>query len=433
MEILRQNSGIDIGKNSFVAVYTTIDVEGQVRHKGPKKFKNSPSGYVQYLKWIESVQVCELPIHFTMEATGVYYENLAYYLKASGYTLSVLLPNMVKKFRESLNKKSKTDKIDAKILGQMGVERNLPQWRLSSKIYRELKKLTRDRKRLVRIRTMLKNQLHAESHSFEPMESVKRRKLEQISFINEQIKSIEEELRAIVASDEYVSRKIKKVMSIPGVGFITAVTIIGETQGFDNFSSIKQLTAYAGYDPQQRESGEFKGKARMSKKGNKYIREALYMSSLSAISHSETFKNFYNRLYEKKGNGLIALGGVQRKLLILIYTLWKNDTEFIDNYEQKKAEERKVIGSKDTELTDNYEQKKTEAEEEVGSKGEAKSSNSTTGGEKMEKEVENTETSRSKRKSREAESKQVRHQVKRSPKPSFCFFAEQIGEKSSVS
>ena len=377
MEILRQNSGIDISKNSFVAVYTTIDAEGRIRHKGPKKFQNSPGGYRQYLNWIKSVQVSDLPMHFAMEATGVYYENLAYYLKEQGNKLSVLLPNMVKKFGESLNRKSKTDKIDSKILGQMGVERNLPQWQLSSKIYRKLRKLTRERKRLVRMRTMLKNQLHAESHSFEPMESIKARLLEQISFINEQIKSIESELRAIVSRDEYVSKKIKKVMSIPGVGFITLVTVIAETQGFDNFSSIKQLTAYAGYDPQQRESGQFKGKARMSKKGNRYIRGALYMSSLSIISNSQTFERFYNRLYEKKGNGLIALGGVQRKLLILIYTLWKNDTEFIDNYEQKKTEAEEEVGSKDTEFTDNYKQKKSE-EEEVGSKREAKSSKSTT-------------------------------------------------------
>ncbi len=337
MKLLRQNSGIDMAKDNFVAGFTSIDAEHNIQQKRPKTFKNNLSGYVAFLNWIESLQSNTIEMNFTMEATGVYYEGLAYFLKEGGKRVSVLLPNTVKKFGESLNTKSKTDKIDAKIIGLMGVERILPEWKLSSKIYRELKTLTRERQRLVENRTVVKNQLHAEEHTAYPLKTAVTRMKNHIEYLNEQIASIERELKNKVSKDDFVSEKIKKVTTIPGVSFITAVTIAAETQGFDNFTSSRQLSSFAGYDIQLKESGKFKGKTRISKKGNSHIRRAMYMPSLSTIGHSQTYKKIYNKLYEKKENGLIAGTAIQRRLLNLIYTLWKNDTEFDDNYRAKVA------------------------------------------------------------------------------------------------
>ena len=338
MKLLRQNSGIDIAKDTFVAGFTTIDMDHNIQQKRAKTFKNNHSGYVEYLEWIEKLQSDVVEMNFTMEATGVYYEGLAYFLHEKGKRVSVLMPNTVKKFGESLNTKSKTDKIDAKIIGQMGVERILPEWKLSSKIYRELKTLTRERERLVENRTAVKHQLHAEEHTSYPMKTVVTRMKNHIKYLDKQIEIIEKELKNKVSKDDFVSEKIKKVTTIPGISFITAVTIAAETQGFDNFTSSRQLSSFAGYDIQLKESGNFKGKTRISKKGNSHIRRAMYMPSLSTIGHTQTYKRIYNRLYEKKENGLIAGTAIQRKLLGLMYALWKNDTEFIDNYQEKLIE-----------------------------------------------------------------------------------------------
>ena len=335
MKVLRQNSGIDMAKDTFHAGFTTTNEEFEISQKRPKMFKNNLSGYEEFLKWIEDCEVKNLPMHFTMEATGVYYEGLAYFLKEKGKNVSVLLPNVAKKFAESLNIKSKTDKIDAKTLGQLGVERSLPEWKLSSEIYRELKTLTRERQRLVENRTAIKNQLHAEEHTAHPMKTTMTRMKKHIQLIDKQIASIENELRNKVSKEDFLSDKIKKITTIPGISFLTVVTIVAETQGFDNFTSIRQLSSFAGYDVRLKESGKFKGKTRISKKGNSHIRRAMYMPSLSTIRHSQTYKNIYDRLYEKKGNGLIAGTAVQRKLLGLIYTLWKNDTEFDENYQTR--------------------------------------------------------------------------------------------------
>jgi len=339
MALLRQNSGIDISKDDFVASYTTIDESHNIKQVRTKKFKNNNLGYESYLKWIEDLSDEELEMNYSMEATGVYYEGLAYFLHERGKRVCVLLPNTVKKYAESLNTKSKTDNIDAKIIGQMGVERVLREWKISSKFYRELRKLTRQRQRLVENKTLVKNQLHAEKHSGDPMQLVIEKMEEHIEFIESKILEIENELKAIVASDAFLSRKIEKVITIPGVSFKTAISVISETQGFENFKNLRQLTSFAGYDVQQKASGKFKGKTRISKKGNSHIRRAMYMPSLSVIAHTETYKRIYQRLYEKKGNGLVAATAIQRKLLGLIYTLWKNDTEFIDNYQAKVIKE----------------------------------------------------------------------------------------------
>ena len=158
-----------------------------------------------------------------------------------------------------------------------------------------------------------------------------------IKYLDKQVKLVEKELKTTVSKDTYISDKVKKVITIPGVAFGTAVTIIAETQGFNNISSTRQLSSYAGYDVSAKESGKWKGKTRISKKGNSHIRQAMYMPSLSSVMHSDTYKVFYNRLNEKKQSKLISLTAVQRKLLGLIYTLWKNDSEYIENYQLKNA------------------------------------------------------------------------------------------------
>ena len=336
MEVLRQNVGIDIAKDTLAVAFTVL-LKGQIiKHLGTKEFENTSEGFDVLFKWCEHLQVTG-DVTYTMEATGVYYESLAYYLFDKGVTVHVLLPNKVKKFAESLNLKSKTDKIDSKILGHMGAERVLEKWVLSSKIYRTLRTLARERQQLISNRTIVKNHLHAETHTGDPIKTVITRMNNHIKYLKKQIESIEKEMNKAVLKDDYLSRKVSNIITIPGVAFLTAITVISETNGFNSITSIKQLSSYAGYDVSIKESGKWKGKARISKKGNSHIRKAMYMPFLSSIRFTETYRRFYERVNENKVSGLIAGTAIQRKLLGLIYTIWKNDTEYIDNYETIKV------------------------------------------------------------------------------------------------
>ena len=333
MEVLKQNVGIDVAKDSFVATLTVL-LENQVlKHLRTKSFNNNRKGFEALNQWLSDLSDPSLPLHFTMEATGVYYESLAYYLWELDCIVHVLLPNKAKWFADSLNIKSKTDKLDSKILGQMGVERSLMKWSLSSKIYRTLRTLVRERQQAIKERTRCKNQLHAEMHSAEPLNTTVKRMRNHIKYLDKQVEAIEKEIDKTVSRDQYVAEKVKKISSVPGLRTITIVTVVAETLGFANITNIKQLNSYAGYDVQIRESGKWKGKSRISKKGNAHIRQAMFMPSLSSIKHSQTYKNFYNRINDKKQNGLISGTAAQRKLVGLIYTLWKKDEEYIENYQ----------------------------------------------------------------------------------------------------
>jgi len=273
-----------------------------------------------------------------MEATGVYYEGLAYTLyEQDNATVHVLLPNIAKKYFESLNVKIKTDKVDSKILGQMGLERMLEPWVLSSKIYRKLRTLSREKGQLIKESTMVKNQLHAEIHTAEPLKRTITRYKNRIKYLDKQIKNVEEDIEKMVEGDAFVSGKVKKIKTIPGVSTATIVGVIAETGGFVNINSLKQLTSYSGYDVKINESGKWKGKSAISKKGNSHIRSLMYMPTLSSIQHSETYKTIYNRIKENKEFKMVAVTAVQRKLLGLIYTLWKNDTTYIENYQKTQV------------------------------------------------------------------------------------------------
>lgn len=340
MKILKQNSGIDISKKDFYATFSILKENFEVAHIASEKFENTEEGIKLYYQWIDEHRLPELPLHFTMEATGVYYEQLAYFLieEAGEKSVHVLLPSRAKYFIQSLNVKTKTDKVDARLLGEMGLKMQLKNWQKGSKKYKELRTLTRERASLVDKKTMVKNELHAETHKKYPLKTAVKRYKMHLDFIEKQIIEIENQIKALIEEDDFLREKIKKTTTIPGVGLITAVTIISETNGFMYFKNVKQLTSYAGYDVRIRESGQYRGKSRISKKGNRHIRKALYMPAITHKQYSEEAKIFYNRINEKKSSGLIALTAVQRKLLTLIYSLWKNDTEFIENYQQKKAQ-----------------------------------------------------------------------------------------------
>lgn len=337
MKVKRQNVGIDVSKNSLDSCLVFFNEDFEIKIRASKKFQNDTSGFSELLSWANRKKDDNVEISFTMEPTGVYYEGLAYYLFEKKQSVHVVLPNRAKKYADSLQEKAKTDKLDAKSLGRLGAERKLDKWHVGSPVYRKLKALTRERNALIKERTVFQNQLHALNHSADPFKKSVTRLKQMIRFVNKQIEAIEKDCENIVNKDDFVKAKVDKVMTIPGVGFITAIVIIAETHGFALITSIKQLVSYAGLDIRIRESGKWKGKSKITKKGNVQIRKALYFPSYTSIKYSETNSKFYERLFEKKGLSMVAATAVQRKLLGLIYTLWKNDTTYVENYQQNIA------------------------------------------------------------------------------------------------
>lgn len=335
MEEIKQNVGIDVSKETLAVCLVTMYENHSVEVKWYKTFANNQKGFNQLLDCISSKRNLEIPLCFTMEATGVYYENLAYYLHAQNEQIHIVLPIRAKRYAESLPGDSKTDKLDSKALGRMGIERELDMWQIDTPIYKDLKHLTREREVFVKERTIAKNRLHALLHSAKPYKKSIRRLKGLIKYFDRQIKSIEVDIKELVAGNEWLSKKVEKIISIPGVGLLTAAIVIAETNGFALIKSIKQLVSYAGLDVKVKESGAWKGNSKISKRGNVHIRKAMYFPAYTNMKYSNNYSGLYSRIFAKKQKSLIAATATQKKILGLIYTLWKNDTVYIENHQQQ--------------------------------------------------------------------------------------------------
>jgi len=334
-KIIRQSLGIDISMETFDVAIIHLLEGFDIKTISTKKFKNDLKGFELFYQWVEKLRNQNIEINFTMEATGVYYERLAYFLNEKDETVHVVLPNKSKKFAESLGLRAKTDKIDAKMLGQMGVERKLRKWSPISPIFLKLRSYTRERESLIHDRTRAKNQLHALNHSRAAEQNTINRLCSKIKFLDEQIEQAEHDIEELIESDTILNKKVKKVLTVPGIRLKTLAPIIAETNGFAAIVNIKQLTSYAGYDIRIRESGKWKGKNKISKKGNSHIRAVLFFPACTASVHNKHLKKCYTRIKEAKKIPMIANTAIQRKLLALIFTLWKNDT--IYHYENAKV------------------------------------------------------------------------------------------------
>ena len=155
--IYKQSVGIDISKSSFTACICSLNSDQSVFFSESKDFNNNKTGFNQLVRWVKKNTEKDIEVVYLMEATGVYYESLAYHLHAINKVVHVVLPNKTKHYIASLNIKTKTDHTDAKALSQFGAQRKFKSWEPPLPIYKELKALSRYRISLKEDRTALLN------------------------------------------------------------------------------------------------------------------------------------------------------------------------------------------------------------------------------------------------------------------------------------
>lgn len=340
--IIKQCVGIDISKESFTACVCRKLLSGDIIISPVESFENSKNGFNRFVRWSRKITDSSIEILFLMEATGIYYEGLAYHLHRLNQPVSVILPNKVKHYAKSLNIKTKTDVVDAKVISQMGAERSLPNWTPPSAILKQLRDTTRLYTDLKNERTVYLNRLESCNAAEVILPFVIKTNRAILKELEVQIKQTVKEIEKLLFSEEWLSEKVNHLLTIKGVGLITIAIIIAETQGFALVKNRKQLASYAGYDIVQRESGtSIKGKTRISKKGNSRIRAALHFPAFAASRYDEDLKNDYQRINIGKTSKMIGMTAIQRKILLLMYTLWKNNETY-------KNEKDRTSGNQET-------------------------------------------------------------------------------------
>lgn len=332
--LLKQTVGIDVAQNELVVSLGRMDQQINIEVYAYKVFPNTKKGFSSLVSWVNKQTSIKTEVRYVMEATGVYHESLAYYLCSIKKQVSIVLPNKISNYAKTLDIKTITDKSASQAISRFGLERQLEVWQPPLKIFNDLRQLCREREQLVHERTMLKNQLHAERTSATSSNNSVKRTKKRIAVIDLQEKEIREEITVLIKADKALVEKMKIVSSIPGIGSLTAVTIIAETNGFELIKNKRQLVSYAGLDVREKTSGtSVKSKPRISKRGNRNLRKVMHFPALAAIRTDERFRNIFLRIVSKHGIKMKAIVAIQRKLLELTYILWKNNTYYDSGFE----------------------------------------------------------------------------------------------------
>ena len=310
--------GIDIAKLKFNICL--INTSGKLKHK---VFPNNATGCEQLRQWITKQGVEHL--HACLEATGTYGEALSLWLYEAGHTVSVINPAATKAFAQSRLSRTKTDKVDAELIARFCQAQAPPAWTPLSPEVRELQALVRRLEALIEMRVMEENRLS----SGLTVEVVRASVEELLDHLNTQIKRTEKLIRTHINNHPRLKQQSELLDSIPGIAETTAAHLLSEITGITQYKSARQVAAYAGLVPRERQSGSsLRGRTRLSKIGNARLRKALYFPAMTALRCSEFFKSWAKGLRERGKSKMSVICAVMRKLLHLAYGVLKTGQPF---------------------------------------------------------------------------------------------------------
>jgi transposase len=264
--------------------------------------------------------------------------NLARELRKNNQVL-LSHPYKTKLIAES---KKKTDKVDAKVLADLARTNFLPTAYLPPDDIYELREIIRERIRLKKLSTSIKNRIHSiitknglkfERNLFtkEGKELLKslnnkwiNRYLRILSSIENEIKEIDKEIKdKCMENDDTLL-----LTTIPGIGYFSALLIYSEIGDINRFPNSKKLCSYAGLVPSLRQSGNKVITGKITKEGNRVLRWVLVQCAFVAVRNDQRFRKFFERIKRKKGTQK-AIVATARKLLTIVYAVLKNKNPYI--------------------------------------------------------------------------------------------------------
>jgi transposase len=310
--------GLDVAKLKFNACLMRSG--GRLRHK---VFPNNSQGFAQLSDWLDKQGVTQ--VHACMEATGTYGDSLATYLHKQEHLVSVVNPAAIKAYAQSHLSRTKTDRVDAALIAGFCSERRPPAWHPPTREVQELQALVRRLESLTEMRTAEENRLS----SGISVEAVRASVEELMAHLCEQIKKTEALIRSHIDNHPGLKKQSQLLDSIPGVGETTAAALLAEVPDFSQYGSARQVAAFAGLVPRERQSGSsVRGRVRLSKIGNARLRKALYFPAITALRCSPFFQEWAEGLRQRGKSKMAVIGAVMRKLVHLAYGVLKTGKPF---------------------------------------------------------------------------------------------------------
>jgi len=317
--------GVDVDSKFLVCL--SLDEKG--KNNGNNTFNNSPSGFRKLIKWAcrrgTNARVC-------MEATGVYSIPLALALHSEPLIeTAVVNPRTIKKFAEARLQRGKTDALDAESIAEFLFRMPFRQWEPPAEEILELQLMTRRVVQLNAELTRERNRHAAAKRMGAVGRFVANDTAVNMRHIERRIETVEQECLSLIGDIPELDNKMNLIKTIPGIADKTGSRILAELCSLPPEMKAKQWVAYAGLDPRPYESGTTAKPRRITKDGNKYLRNALYFPALVAYRNDPNINAFYTKLIARGKKPIQAIVAIMRKLLLTIWGMFKSNTPWDPN------------------------------------------------------------------------------------------------------
>jgi transposase len=286
-----------------------------------KVITNSLEGFVELAQWLKkhgagSVRAC-------MEATGVYWEAVAEFLADAGFSVSVVNPAQIKAFGQSRLLRTKTDRVDARLIAEFCQAMQPPPWVAPSARERQLRALCLRVDALQRMQTQEANRLGV------ARETVRAGIERHLAWLDEEITAVLKAIRELIDQDPDLRRKRELLDSVPGLGERTISMLLAFYAEPTRFDNARQCAAFAGLNPRQQLSGtSVHGKTRLSKVGHAFLRKALYMPAMVTLYKTAWGQSFRARLSQAGKPPMLIIGAMMRKLIHVAFGVLKSGKPF---------------------------------------------------------------------------------------------------------
>lgn len=303
-ETSREFVGIDVSKARLdIAVHQTGDFWQEAHNQ---------KGIQQLIARFQMVA----PVLIVVEATGGLETRLVAELYGAGLPVALVNPARVREFARSLGVLAKTDKLDAHLLARFAQAVQPAVTRLPTEQEAQLAALVTRRRQINEMLTAEKNRRSAATSRLRP------RLDKHIAWLEVELQELNRELDDFIQQTPLFGQKEEILRSTPGVGPVTAATILAELPELGHLDH-KQIAALVGVAPFNNDSGPRRGKRRI-KGGRVAVRCVLYMAALSAVKYNPVIKPFYERLLQRGKAPKVALTACMRKLLTILNAMLRD-------------------------------------------------------------------------------------------------------------
>lgn len=331
--------GIDVSKLWFDTSLICV-AAGQKQLMLTERFDNTTEGLKLLGKWLKARQVSfDQNTLVVIENTGVYHRLIWKY--CSDNNLPIHIGNAAG-IKWSLGIiRGKDDVTDSQRLCTYCYRHaeDLKASPLLDPVFIELKDLITARTRLLSQITGIKvylKELKA-SNSSQIQKMMEQAHKAALDGLKKSLLQVEEQMDKKVREQQSIKSNYDLLLTVPGIGHLTAVYIICCTNNFSSAISGKQLASYAGVVPFSNTSGtSIKGSNKVHKMANKDLKKLLHLCALTAVKNYPEFKQYYQRKKMEGKHGMGILNAVRNKIVLRAVAVIRNQRKYVDNY-QKSA------------------------------------------------------------------------------------------------